>query len=121
MASREELLRSIRPDMRLDKDFFLRVYGYEITWPGFAEVALQRLEILGCNRARSYYSCVVAEYEQRQEKSIKPVAAEYAKRLKEKWEQKRGEQQRTEKLNNMSTKALLLRKKELLLMRRSLT
>ena len=120
MASCEELLRSIRPDMRLDKDFFLQVYGYEITWPGFADVALQRLEVLGCSRARSYYSCVVAEYEQRQEESIKPVAAEYAKRLKEKWEQKRGEQ-RTEKLNNMSTKALLLRKKELLLMRRSLT
>lgn len=38
MASREELLQSIGPDMRLDKWFFLRIYGYELTWPGFAEV-----------------------------------------------------------------------------------
>ena len=44
MASREELLQSIRPDMKLSKAFFMRIYGYEITWPGFAEVALQRLE-----------------------------------------------------------------------------
>ncbi|MEJ8760608.1 hypothetical protein [Enterocloster sp. HCN-30185] len=39
MASREELLQSIRPDMRLDKCFFLRIYGYELTGPGFSEVA----------------------------------------------------------------------------------
>lgn len=97
MASREELLRSIRPDMRLDKDFFLQVYGYEITWPGFADVALQRLEVLGCSRARSYYSCVVAEYEQRQEESIKPVAAEYAKKCQEQWDRKVGEEIRIRK------------------------
>lgn len=63
MASREELLQSIRPDMKLSKAFFMRIYGYEITWPGFAEVALQRLEEIGCSKAREYYSGFVAEYE----------------------------------------------------------
>lgn len=46
MASREELLQSIGPDMRLDKWFFLRIYGYELTWPGFAEAAQIRKEIM---------------------------------------------------------------------------
>lgn len=87
MASREELLQSIRSDMKLTKDFFLRIYGYEITWPGFAEIALQRLEILGCSKARSYYGCVVAEYERKQEESIRPVAAEYRAQLERKWKQ----------------------------------
>ena len=36
MASREELLQSIQPGMRLDKDFFMRIYGYELTYPGFS-------------------------------------------------------------------------------------
>ena len=39
MASREELLASIRPGMELTKNFFLRIYGYELSFPGFAEVA----------------------------------------------------------------------------------
>lgn len=40
MASREGLLQSIQPDMKLDRAFFLKVYGYEITWPGFEETAI---------------------------------------------------------------------------------
>ena len=47
MASRRELLDSISCDMRLDKSFFMKIYGYELTWPGFAEDALTRLEFLG--------------------------------------------------------------------------
>ena len=56
MASRRELLDSISCDMRLDKSFFMKIYGYELTWPGFAEDALTRLEFLGCSRAREYYN-----------------------------------------------------------------
>jgi hypothetical protein len=107
MASREELLRSIGPDMRLDKWFFLRIYGYEITWPGFAEVALQRLEIMGCSKARNYYSCIVAEYEHNREEELKEVASWYAEECRKEWDRKVGEQQRAEKLDNMSTEELL--------------
>lgn len=107
MASREELLQSIGPDMRLDKWFFLRIYGYEITWPGFAEVALQRLEIMGCSKARNYYSCIVAEYEHNREEELKEVASWYAEECRKEWDRKVGEQQRAEKLDNMSTEELL--------------
>ena len=67
MASRRELLDSISCDMRLDKSFFMKIYGYELTWPGFAEDALTRLEFLGCSRAREYYNRFVNEYEKEHE------------------------------------------------------
>ena len=107
MASREELLQSIGPDMRLDKSFFMKIYGYELTWPGFAEVALQRLEIMGCSKARNYYSCIVAEYEHNREEELKEVASWYAEECRKEWDRKVGEQQRAEKLDNMSTEELL--------------
>lgn len=37
MASRRELLDSLKPGMHLDKNFFLKIYGYDITRPGFAD------------------------------------------------------------------------------------
>jgi hypothetical protein len=63
MVSRDELLRSIRPDMRLGKDFFLRIYGYEVTYPGFAGMALGRLAAVGYSRAGEYYNQCVSAYE----------------------------------------------------------
>lgn len=63
MASRKELLDSLKPGMHLDKNFFLKVYGYEITRPGFADDVIKRLEFLGCSKAREYYTCTVAEVE----------------------------------------------------------
>ena len=60
--SKEELLASIRPDMKLTWDFFKRIYGYEITWPGFADRALTALEAVGCSRARDHYKSWVDVY-----------------------------------------------------------
>lgn len=77
MASKDELLSTIIPNMRLTRDFFLKVYGYELTWPGFAENVLTRMEILGCSKARDYYTCVVAEYEHNHEKELKAAAEWY--------------------------------------------
>lgn len=82
MASREELLQSIQPGMRLerlDKNFFLKIYGYELTWPGFAEVALTKLQGAGCNKARNYYTCIVVEQQYNDESVLKNVAEWYVK------------------------------------------
>ena len=79
MASRRELLDSISCDMRLDKSFFMKIYGYELTWPGFAEDALTRLEFLGCSKAREYYNRFVNEYEKEHEQQMKNVAKWYKK------------------------------------------
>ena len=60
---KEELLENIEPGMRLIKDFFKRIYAYEILWPGFSEVALSKLEEAGCSKARRYYDDWVQCYE----------------------------------------------------------
>ena len=88
-------MQSIQPGMKLNKDFFLRIYGYEITWPGFADRALEALAAVGCSRAREYYTCIVAEYEAGYEKQRKEVAVWYGKECEkqfEKLEKERGEE-----------------------------
>ena len=85
MASREELLQSIRPEMKLDRAFFLKVYGYEITWPGFKDIAIKALNEVGCTRAEEHYNRIVSEYETKQNESMKPVAERLAKQWQEDW------------------------------------
>lgn len=96
MASCQELLDSIRPGMKLTKDLFMKIYGYELTWPGFARNALVRLEESGCSRAREYYKHFVAEYEDKHREEMKRVAGWYRKYIKERSEQLRRKQQEVE-------------------------
>ena len=98
MPSREELLHSIKLGMKLDKNFFLKIYGYEITWPGFAERALQRLEIMGCSKAGAYYACIVQENKYEWRKELKEAAVWYSETLRKKWDRKAGEERRKEKI-----------------------
>ena len=88
MASREELLQSINPEMKLDRAFFMKVYGYEISFPGFAEIAIKALEDAGCSKAREYYTRLVDEYERNKREDLYPVAVEYVKKLERQWEKK---------------------------------
>lgn len=50
MTGREELLQSIHPQMKIDKVFFLKIYGFEISYPGFREAAIGKLEKCGCSK-----------------------------------------------------------------------
>ena len=50
--TRQQLLESIRPGMRLDKAFFMHIYAHEITWPGSADEAVSKLEEAGGNITR---------------------------------------------------------------------
>ena len=117
--SRKSFLDSFKTGMNLYKSTFMKIYGYELTWPGFAEDALTRLVILGCSRAREYYTCAVAEYEYEHEKEMISVAKWYRKQSeRERSEKPRARQQETEQrrielLNKK--KQLLLEKKRLLL------
>lgn len=104
MASREELLNSINPEMRLTRVFFLKVYGYEISFPGFAEIAIKVLEDAGCSRARSYYDQIVQEYKHKHEEKLKTVAIEYVKQLDQQREKKWSDKKRkTEQIQNSSS------------------
>lgn len=96
MASRKELLDSLKPGMHLDKNFFLKVYGYEITRPGFADDVIKRLEFLGCSKAREYYTCTVAEVEYKREQEFKEVARWYVKQNFERKEVKENKSKGTD-------------------------
>lgn len=95
LPDRTSLLDSINPDMKLYKSTFKRIYGYELSFPGFAEEALTKLERAGCSKAREYYTGFVAEYENMHEKEMIKVAEWHRKQIKERGEQLRKRQQET--------------------------
>lgn len=72
--TKEKFLASISSDMKLTKAVFLRIYGYEISHPGFAEIAIKELSNAGCGKAQTYYNQVVAEYEENQKESFRSAA-----------------------------------------------
>lgn len=81
-AKAVELLQGIRPDMRLTKNFFKCMYGWEMDYPGFADQAVSALEAAGCSRAREYYDAWVREYETERDDVLKRVSVWYAEELK---------------------------------------
>lgn len=112
MASREELLQSIHPGMKLSKAFFLRIYGYEISFPSFANEAIKALNDAGCSRAKEYYDNTIAEYEKKHDEEMKEVAAWCRKECKKEWQKrlKEGEikrKQEQESLQRMSDSDLI--------------
>lgn len=111
LPTKESLLESINPDMKLYKSTFKRIYGYELSYPGFAEEALAKLESAGCCKAREYYSSFVTEYENEHEKEMVKVAEWYRKEL-ERSEEPRTRQQETEQrktaLHQKSDRELLI-------------
>lgn len=91
MASKEGLLSSIQPNMKLTKDFFKRVYGYGVTDESFPDKAIAALEAAGCSKARVYYESWVNEYEAAYQAEIKPVAAWFRRECEKQWEKRRKE------------------------------
>ena len=94
--NKQQLLDSIKPDMQLNKALFLKIYGYEISFPGFADEAIQILENSGCNRAREYYDMAVSEYQRKHDEELKPVARQIRKQWEKDWEKlvKEGDEKR---------------------------
>ena len=76
-TGRKPFLHSFSCDMKLYKSTFMKILGYDITTPGFAEDALARLEFLGCSRAREYYETVKAEWQREHDAQMKSAAHWY--------------------------------------------
>ena len=81
--TKEDFLNSFCKTMKLNKSTFIKIYSYEMDYHGFAELALRKLESLGCSKARSYYSSIISEYEQKSKEEMKKAAEWYRKRLNE--------------------------------------
>lgn len=79
LPTRKKLLHTFRIGMRFTKSFFLKILGYDITTPGFAEDAIARLEMLGSTKARGHYTRISSEWKEEHEKMLHEVAAWYRK------------------------------------------
>ncbi len=83
---KQQLLDSIKPGMKLDKAFLLKVYGYEISFPGFVDEAIKALNDAGYSKARGYYDMTVAEYQEERDRELKPIARQVRKQWEKEWE-----------------------------------
>ena len=68
--NKEELLDLIKKGMVCDEEFLKKVYGYEISYPGYAEKALCKLEEVGVESARGDYARVRNYWESNGEKNM---------------------------------------------------
>lgn len=74
LPTREKLLADIQPGMKLTKNLFLQIYGYNISTPGFADEAIAKLKDLGCSEAGEYYEQITSEWKEEHEKMLQEVA-----------------------------------------------
>lgn len=87
--------------LTLTRRTFIKMYGYELSYPGTAAEAIALLKEAGCSRAEEYYNTTVAEQEQKQNEMYKSVAVWLKARKDEgvnKWKkekQQEAEHQRT--------------------------
>lgn len=92
MNSKEELIAMIKPDMKLTESFFKAIYGYELTYPGFAEMAMIKFMAMGSKNARAYYKQFSEKYENEARQIFRNVGVWYVEQLeKERQEKKRKE------------------------------
>lgn len=85
-TNKDMLLKSINPEMRLTESFFKRIYAYELTYPGFAEEAVKRLEDAGSTKSRGYYEQFSRKYRQQEEETLRNTGEWYVQQLKKQQE-----------------------------------
>lgn len=90
------LLDSIQPNMKLDRNFFLKIYGHAYTHEEFKQIALDKLKEAGCSRAEEYYNDIVGDYKKKQDEELQPVAKWYREQCEKEFEMimKRSEESR---------------------------
>ncbi|MGF0019950.1 AAA family ATPase [Sporofaciens sp. SGI.106] len=66
--NKELFLESINRNMKYDEEIIKKVYGFELSFPGFAEVALGKLEAVGFANARADYLELKNKYEKQESK-----------------------------------------------------
>ena len=97
--------------MKLTESFFKAIYGYELTYPGFAETALRKFDGMGSKTARSYYEQFSKKYEDERNQTLRNVGVWYVEQLERKWEERKIKQEqrqrKIEAYQNMTDKELL--------------
>lgn len=78
------------------------IYGYELTYPGYADTAIKAMELTEPKNARKEYGKWVAEYEKEYNAMMKNVAEWYDNYL-----ERRNAKTCREKLTNLSNENLM--------------
>ncbi len=63
---RYKLLDFIHLGFVPDDDFYLKIYKYDLSYPGFRDLALNELNRIGCHDAWERYAEIATEYEYHQ-------------------------------------------------------
>lgn len=104
-------MEAINPNMKLTESFFKAIYGYELTYPGFAETALRKFDDMGSKTARSYYEQFSKKYEDERKQIFKNVSVWYVEQLERKQKERKMERERQQRkrelYQNMTDKELL--------------
>ena len=105
LPTKDGFLGCIGPGVKLDQDFFRRVYGYSYTDPAFAEQVMSALDAVGCDHARESYNAWVQSYEAKRNKVLRNVAEWYLRQdfYRKDVERPRIERE-TEQMKKISTK-----------------
>lgn len=77
LTDRQKFKGTIKPGMKLYKNTFKKILGYELTTSGFADDILDQLEVLGCSHAREYYETVKNEWQQEYSSQMKNTGEWY--------------------------------------------
>lgn len=117
LPSKEKLLQSIRPGMKLYRSFFLKVYSYGITDPEFPRIALDRLREAGCDKGDAYYDQIVGEYKRQQEEQQNGIGRKLSEQIEQNCENMCRNAQ--DGSDEQRTIELLQRKKQLLIMKQA--
>lgn len=96
LPSKDKLLQSIRPGMKLFQSFFMKLYGYGISDSTVVSNVLDRLRAAGCTKGETYYSDIVKEYQRQQAEEQKKVVVHKS--------EKEGSEER--RIKNMSSEEL---------------
>ena len=113
--SKEGLLASIEPGMKLTKGFLKRTYGYSITDPSLPDKAISALDAGGCSKAWTYYEEWVAKYQAAHDEDMRETAKWYRKECERAFEnmKKGSEEQRKQKQQMQEQKSRVQQWKEL--------
>lgn len=109
MAKKDDLLEYLTQGKGPQiPNVYKAIYGYELTYPGYADIAIKAMELTEPKNAREEYEKWVADYEKGYDAMMKNVAEWYDNYL-----ERRNAKRWKNRLKEMSTECLQTLKKNL--------
>lgn len=106
MAKKDDLLEYLTQGKGPQiPNVYKAIYGYELTYPGYADIAIRAMELTEPKNAREEYEKWVTDYEKGYDAMMKNVAEWYDKELDKRKEAKRRSWKKN--LKNMTSNEIL--------------